>query len=211
VESGERGFMTFYRIDDLEQGSRQWRAWRRGVVGASDAPTIMGENPWSSRSRLLEEKLGIHKEFEGNAATREGHQLEIPARKVLEQHFNQKLKPTVVQDANDPFLAASLDAIDDTENHIYEIKCGVKTYEKTRSEKEVPGHYFAQLQHILMVTQLEKIVFAAYRPGEKTLILKVNRDERYIKRLRAAEVEFVNELQKKGHSIQYEFKGIKVR
>ena len=203
--------MTFYRIDDLEQGSHQWRAWRRGVVGASDAPTIMGENPWASRSRLLEEKLGIHKEFEGNAATREGHQLEEPARKVLERHFNQKLRPTVVQDANEPFLAASLDAIDETENHVYEIKCGAKTYERTKSTNGVPEHYSAQLQHILMVTQLEKIIFAVYRPGEKTLILKVERNEKYIKRLRAAEIDFVSELKKRGHNIQYEFKGIRVR
>ena len=50
--------MSFYLIDDLEQGSREWHAWRKGVIGASDAPKIMGENPWGSRASLLDEKLG---------------------------------------------------------------------------------------------------------------------------------------------------------
>ena len=55
--------MSFYLIDDLEQGSREWHAWRKGVIGASDAPKIMGENPWGSRSSLLDEKLGLVREF----------------------------------------------------------------------------------------------------------------------------------------------------
>ena len=202
--------MTFYLIDDLEQGTQQWRNWRKGVVGASDAPTIMGENPWASRSRLLEEKLGLHKEFEGNAATREGHQLEGSARKVLENHFKQKLNPKVIQDAKEPFLAASLDAIDDTRKNIYEIKCGAKTYDQTLRTNEVPRYYRAQLQHVMMITELEKIVFAAYRPGKETIILKVMRDERYIKQLRTAEFDFVGELESRGHDLQYEFRGVRV-
>lgn len=202
--------MTFYLIDDLEQGTQQWRNWRKGVVGASDAPTIMGENPWASRSRLLEEKLGLQKEFEGNAATREGHQLESPARKVLENHFKQKLNPKVVQDAKEPFLAASLDAIDDSQKNIYEIKCGAKTYDQTLRSNAVPKYYRAQLQHVMMVTELEKIIFAAYRPGKETIILKVMRDERYIKQLRRAEIEFVSELKSRGHELQYEFRGVRV-
>ena len=72
--------MSFYLIDDLEQGSAEWLDWRRGVIGASDAATIMGENPWASARRLLEEKLGLHQSFGGNAATREGHRLEEFAR-----------------------------------------------------------------------------------------------------------------------------------
>ena len=75
--------MSFYLIDDLEQGSTEWLNWRRGVIGASDAATIMGENPWASSRRLLEEKLGLHRSFSGNAATREGHRLEEFARESL--------------------------------------------------------------------------------------------------------------------------------
>lgn len=203
--------MTFYLIDDIQQGSHEWRAWRQGVIGASDAAAIIGENPWSSRQRLLDEKLGIKREFEGNQVTREGQQLEEPARRSLEKLFKHKLSPTVVQDANEPYLAASLDAIDDSRNHVYEIKCGAKAFERTYETRTVPGYYVAQLQHILMVTELNEIVFAVYRPGKDLLTINVKRDDNYIKRLRNAEIEFVRELKKRGHQIQYQFRGIRIR
>jgi len=66
------------------------------------------------------------------------------------------------------------------------------------------------LQHVMMITELEKIVFAAYRPGKETIILKVMRDERYIKQLRTAEIDFVRELESRGHDLQYEFRGVRV-
>src|SRR5690606_2655687 len=33
---------------DLEQGSPEWLAWRAEGIGASDAATIMGENPYQT-------------------------------------------------------------------------------------------------------------------------------------------------------------------
>ena len=102
----QRGFKVFYLIADMEQGTDSWRAWRRGVIGASDAPTIMGENPWASPRRLMEEKLGLHREFTGNAATREGHRLEEFARKELSTKHSRKLRPIIIQDSEEAFLAA---------------------------------------------------------------------------------------------------------
>ena len=202
--------MSFYIIEDLEQGSLAWHAWRRGVIGASDAATIMGENPWASAQRLLEEKLGLHRAFGGNAATREGHRLEEFAREALEKKFMHKMKPSVVQDSEDPFLAASLDGIDSSKTRIYEIKCGLKSYEKTRDTGTVPAYYVSQLQHMMMITQLESLIFAAYRPDERLISFEVERDEGYIKKLRREEINFVKELKRRGHDIQYEFRGARV-
>ena len=206
----EESNLSFYVIDDLEQGSSEWLNWRRGVIGASDAATIMGENPWASSRRLLEEKLGLHPAFSGNAATREGHQLEGFARESLEKKYRHKILPTVVQDSKDPFLAASLDGIDSSKTRIYEIKCGLKSYEKTRDTGTVPSYYFAQLQHMMMVTQLDSLIFAAYRPDEKLISFEVERDERYIKRLRKVELSFIKELKSHDHDLQYEFRGYRV-
>ena len=83
--------MSFYLIDDLEQGTDEWRAWRKGVIGASDAPKIMGENPWGSRESLMNEKLGFISEFKGNSKTREGNNLEGDARNSLAKKFKMKL------------------------------------------------------------------------------------------------------------------------
>ena len=199
--------MSFYLIEDLEQGSSEWHAWRRRVIGASDAHIIMGENRILSRSRLMREKLGLEHEFNGNAATREGRDLEEPARELLSREYNLKLIPTIVQDAQEPYLAASLDAICTNYKEIFEIKAGAKTYEHIRTKKNVPRYYIAQLQHILMITQRESITFACYRPNESLITLDVYRDDKYIEKLRKRENEFVKELVDSGHDIQYQFVG----
>lgn len=199
----------FYLISHLEQGTDSWREWRRGVIGASDASTVMGENPWASPRRLMEEKMGLHREFSGNAATREGSRLEAVARKHLSKKHSRKLRPVIIQDSQHAFLAASLDAMDETNMHVYEIKCGVKAYERTKEYKKVPDYYVGQVQHILMITGLDVLCFVAYRPDESLVTLEVPRDERYIKLLRKKETEFAKELQRRGHTIQKEFKGSK--
>ena len=58
-----------------------------------------------------------------------------------------------------------------------------------------------------MVTELDSLTYAVYRPGMPLLTLKVGRNESYIKRLRKKEKEFVEELVDHGHEIQYQFVG----
>ena len=128
----------------------------------------------------------------------------------FKKKYRHKIMPTVVQDSKDPFLAASLDGIDASKTRIYEIKCGLKSYEMTRDTGDVPAYYVAQLQHMMMVTQLDSLIFAAYRPDEPLISFEVERDERYIKKLRKEELNFIQELKSHGHDIQYEFRGYQV-
>jgi putative phage-type endonuclease len=199
--------MSFYLVEDLEQGTAEWRQWRKGVIGASDAPVIMGENPWGSPARLLREKLGLVKEFTGNAATREGHRLEEPARELLAKNYSLNLKPTIVQDSKEPYLAASLDAISSDGRQVFEIKSGVKSYEYVESNGYPPDYYRAQLQHILMITELEWIVYAAFRPDKPIITLNIHRNDDYIKQLRKNENDFVKQLVERNHRMQYQFVG----
>lgn len=202
--------MSFYLVDDIEQGTAKWHQWRRGVIGASEAAIIMGENRWKGRQQLINEKRGLVEPFSGNAATRDGHFHEEHARTALETKFKESLSPTIVQDSSEPFLAASLDAINGPKNQIYEIKCGVRTYEKVESSRKVPSYYVAQIQHMLMVTQMESLIFAAYRPHEPLITFEVFRNEVYIRELRRKEKEFIKELEDQGHRVQYEFRGYQI-
>ena len=199
--------MSFYLIDDMEQGTASWLQWRRGVIGASEAAIIMGENRWKGRQQLIDEKRGLLEPFSGNAATREGQALEEHARAALQKKFKETLRPTIVQDSSEPFMAASLDAINKSNNQIYEIKCGFRTYEMVSSKRKVPSYYVAQVQHMLMVTQLDSLQFAAYRPTEALITFEVFRDEQYIRELRRKEKDFIRELESHGHKIQTKFRG----
>jgi putative phage-type endonuclease len=202
--------MTFYLVDDIEQGTSKWLAWRRGVIGASEAAIIMGDNRYKGRQQLIDEKLGNIQPFSGNEFTREGQRLEGPARVALEKKFKESLFPTIIQDATEPFLAASLDAINAGKNQVYEIKCGPRTYESMSIRKKVPSHYVAQIQHMLMITHMESLIFAVYRPNKPLITLEVPRNDSYIKELRKKEKHFIKELESYGHNIQYEFRGYKV-
>lgn len=202
--------MSFYLVDDIEQGTAKWHEWRRGVIGASEAAIIMGENRWMGRQQLINEKRGLLEPFTGNAATREGHLLEGHARLALEKKYKEKLNATIVQDLFEPFLAASLDAINGPKNQVYEIKCGLRTYERVEGSKKVPSYYVAQIQHMLMVTQMESLIFAAYRPHQSLITFEVFRNEGYIRELRRKEKDFIKELEGHGHRIQYEFRGYQV-
>ena len=58
-----------------------------------------------------------------------------------------------------------------------------------------------------MVTEMESLTYAVYRPDKPLLSLAVYRNESYIKRLRKKEKEFVQELAERGHEFQYQFFG----
>jgi putative phage-type endonuclease len=202
--------MSFYLVDDIEQGTAKWLQWRRGVIGASEAAIIMGENRWKGRQQLIDEKRGLLEPFKGNDVTREGNLNEPFARAALEIRYKEKLSPTIVQDIHEPFLAASLDAINSSKDQIYEIKCGARTYETVEISRKVPSYYVAQVQHMLMVTQMESLIFAAYRPQEPLITFEVFRNDSYIRELRRKERDFIKELEGHGHKIQYEFRGYQV-
>jgi len=202
--------VRFYRNDDLEQGTSEWLEWCRRVLGASDAPTIMGEDPWRSRKYLLAEKLGQKPEFKGNALTREGHALEGDARKLIEREFRISLEPTIVQSSVHAFLAASLDGIGASNRQIFEIKSGAKAYGHIRERGKVPAYYYGQLQHQMLVTGIHSMTFAVYRSSRPLLTLSIDWDEQYIQRLEAASIEFARELQRHGHKLAIAFLGTSV-
>jgi len=198
---------TYFEISDFEQGSTAWRSWRKKVIGASDAPTIMGENRFTSIETLMNEKLGLQREFAGNAATREGKRLEEVARKVLQKELGFKILPTIIQDGGAPFIAASLDGINKEHSQVFEIKCGAKSYDLAYKKNKIPLYYIGQLQHILMITQLDRIMYVAFRPNSELVTIDVKRDNAYISSLRHAEEKFAKSLVKKGHKLQDKFIG----
>ena len=86
-----------YTIVEFEQGTAEWLGWRHAGIGASDAPTVMSENPWKSASTLLEEKRGVVKEGVQNAAMARGTRLEPEARQQYELTTGNAVRPVCLQ------------------------------------------------------------------------------------------------------------------
>ena len=178
-----------YTIVELEQGTPAWLEWRSQGIGASNAPTIMGENPWKSAGQLLKEKVG-GKKTDSNAAMDRGSMLEPEARRLYEAKVGVQVVPVCLQSVEEAWLRSSLDGLARDGSTVVEIKCGESVYRKSSTTRTVPGYYFGQLQHILAVTNLPAIDFWCYVPNRPEVHLTVARDEGYISRLIETERRF---------------------
>ncbi|PKN21835.1 MAG: hypothetical protein CVU65_16120 [Deltaproteobacteria bacterium HGW-Deltaproteobacteria-22] len=179
--------MLYHELD-LIQNTPEWEDWRFAGIGASDAPSIMGENNFKSSGKLLYEKLNrINPPLNEKMVL--GSRLEGTAREKYAQKYGVELAPLCVQSVEYPWLRASLDAITPSRDHLVEIKCGESAYAQAKKGK-VPDYYFGQLQHQLQLTGLQEIHYWCYLPDQPGIRIVVKHDERYILRLFEAEMAF---------------------
>ena len=149
-----------FELVDLKQGTRKWHRWRALGVGASDAPTVMGENPWKSSGELQQEKLSPRHRTVMTDAMERGAALEPIARAYYCDRRGTHVAPACVQNTVYPWMRASLDGI------------------------------HKNLNQILAVTGLEKMDFWCFALNRRSILIEVQRNEWYIKRLIEAEAAF---------------------
>ena len=177
-----------YKEINSEQGSDAWFEWRYDGIGASDAPTIMGENQFKTAEKLLYEKK--HRiNTPSNEAMMEGTRLEPKARRAYQEQTNLNVAPLCIESIEYPWLRASLDGISTQRDVIVEIKCGKSAMRKAR-QGYIPDYYYGQIQHQLMISDLKKIDYWCYRPEDGGILLESERDDAYINKLFETELKF---------------------
>jgi putative phage-type endonuclease len=180
---------AYYIKLDFEQSTEEWLAWRRGGIGASDAPVVMGLSPWQTEGELLRLKTGQRAERPANDAMQRGKRLEPLARLAYVSHTGIDVAPVCVQSREHSWMRASLDGLSADGRHVVEIKCPGEKDHRLAASGSVPEKYYPQLQHILAVTGLEEIYYWSFR-FDHTILLKVDRDESFIAALTEKEVAF---------------------
>lgn len=184
-----------FTIIEFQQGTKEWLEWRHKGIGASDASTIMGENPFKSAAALLQEKCRPAQELEPNSAMAHGIRLEPEARNRYIAKTGREVKPACLQSTRHEWQGASLDGFAITQDAVVEIKCGQSAYRKTSQTRSVPRYYYGQIQHILAVTGLDSLDFWCYWPNCPEILLAVPRNNTYIERLLKTEQEFWHQIQ----------------
>jgi len=174
---------------DFDQSTDEWLSWRRGGIGASDAPVVMGLSPWQKAEDLLRIKTGQTAERPANGAMQRGKTLEPLARQAYVRHTGIEVEPVCVQSLDHAWMRASLDGLSADGRHVVEIKCPGEKDHQLAASGCVPEKYFPQLQHILAVTGLVEIFYWSFR-FDHTVLLKVDRDEGFIADLVEKEVAF---------------------
>ena len=183
-----------YKIVELDQNTDEWLEWRYGGIGASDASTIMGENRFKSPEELLHEKVN-HIDEPQNEAMAEGKRLEPIARDEYQAETGNLVEAICIQSIEYPWIRASLDGFNEDKQYLVEIKCGRSAYKKAEYG-EVPDYYMGQLQHQLMLTGLACLDYQCYWPQCPGILINVDRDDRYIKKLFKVENEFYSKMKK---------------
>jgi putative phage-type endonuclease len=172
---------------DLLQGSPEWIEFRRHHIGASEAATVMGLNPWQTKQSLWEEKvLGWTKEI--SDAMERGTKMENQARHAYQLETGKLVSPLVAEDDTYSYISASFDGLSEDRKHCVEIKCGKSSHKLARAG-EIPIYYQAQLQQQMYVSGLEEIDYWSF-DGSEGILLTLVRDNEFIKELVEREKEF---------------------
>ena len=137
--------MSFFKKVDLVQGTSEWLGWRQNFLTATTAGTLMGvayvdkkaaQSEHSPVYSLWAEKTGlIKREFSENAAMTHGSNTEETARKAFIESTGVNVSPMCIESTKYPFLAASLDGINEELKIGLEIKCPMY-YNSFKKQKE---------------------------------------------------------------------------
>lgn len=141
-----RGFLTV----DLEQGTKEWLEWRMSKITASEIASIVGQG-FNTPEEVWQKKKGLMSETVDNKAMKRGRDNEPHVRRYAESVFGKKIVPLCVENAAEPWIAASLDGLDwDDKRTIHEIKVpGLKTHLEAAAGN-VPRKYYLQVQWQIM-------------------------------------------------------------
>lgn len=150
-------------IIEVTQGSKEWKEVRARHFTASEAPAMMGESKYTSRSELLRQKsTGIERDIDEATQYRfnQGHDAEAMARPHAEALIGQDLYPvTCTAEIDGLPLLASLDGLTMDESTIWEHK--LLNAALTDTSAELDPNYYWQLEHQLLVTGAKRVLFMA--------------------------------------------------
>ena len=192
------------KVIDVEQLSPEWFAARSGVPTSSEFHKIITTKGLPSKSREAylyrlagERIIGKPEETYQNSSMQRGIELEPEAI-----NYYQILRGEIVERvgfclADESFKAgASPDGLV-SKNGIIQIKCpSLAVHVGYLLKNELPSEYFQQVHGELFVTGREWSDFMSYYPGMKPLILRVDRDDVFIKSLRIELEIFCEELER---------------
>tara|TARA_Y100000401_G_scaffold56867_1_gene45026 strand:- start:6 stop:857 length:852 start_codon:yes stop_codon:yes gene_type:complete len=146
---------------DVVQNTPPWFDWRNNLRQASDAPTVIGANPYSTVADLWQIKQGL-KTVTKTPAMEHGSNTEPVARAIVAKELNVELNPECWQYGT---YGASLDAITADGSIKVEIKCpkyeNSSIWKEAQKEKIVP-YVFWQLVHQQYVRPTSKTYLFVY-------------------------------------------------
>ena len=189
------------KIITAEQQTPEWYKARAGIPSASNFDMIVTSKGEPSKQaqkymyRLAGERItGIPEETYQNAAMARGVELEAEARSYYELTTGQTVEQVGFFVHDDGF-GCSPDGLVG-EDGLIEIKCpSMAVHVGYLLDNKVPTDYFQQTQGQLLVTGRKWLDFISYYPLMKPLVVRIERDEVFLRKLKVELKMFVKQLE----------------
>ncbi len=162
------------KILNLVQGSKEWLEARMNYFTASEAPAMMNESKYMSRTELLTlKKTGKAKLID--KFTQElfdkGHAAEESARQIIELDHFEELSPLVgVLEIEGLELLASFDGIREDHSMVWEHKLFNAVLAENVQNKVLEPHHYWQLEQQLLVSGANDALFTCSDGTEENAI-----------------------------------------
>jgi len=201
VQLKVRGLLMPLLID-IPQRSESWFEAICGNVGASSIDKIITTKGEPSKSRddymmaLAAERITGKQEFtQPTQAMLNGIEREAEAKALFELAHGVEIQEIGLIYKDDRKLChCSPDGLID-DNGGYEVKNPLaKTHVKYLLGGKLPTEYFCQVQFSLFVSEREYWFFMSHYPAMRPLMLKIERDEKWIEKCEAEIERFNQEL-----------------
>ena len=183
--------MSTKSISTLEMTHDEWLARRFESIGASEAGSILGINPYKSAVDVYLEKVLRVTDFPDNLNMWLGRELEPIIKKRFEEETGFKVRNDhkIRVDSEHSFLTTNLDGM------VVGDRVPVEYKALGRWDGEIPDYYFSQVQHQMMVSDSEYAYFVVLLlAGRKEFIIeKVDRNDEFVASMRSEEVAFWQE------------------
>lgn len=169
-----------YKIIPLEQRSPEWKAFRKGKIGASQIAAILGIDPFRTKLQLWEDMI-FDRQVEVTKHMQRGIDREQEALDWFCHRTSILFFPAVLQSIEFPWMIASLDGFFRSREGdlILEIKWPSKQSHENACKDIVPEYYYPQLQFQVYIAGSSQAVYLSCFENDKHLIV-VPRDQKYI-------------------------------
>ena len=177
-------------VNDVIQGSDEWLSLRCGVITASEINNIITSTGRDTKDEkyktYIRQKAGeiisgrTDSSYSGGYMQK-GLDMEDEARNMFMMHeFKHVSEVGFIFKDEDKRVGCSPDGL--SINSGLEIKCPkISTHIKYLQQSKVPSEYIPQIMFSMYVTDLKYWHFMSYCEGLNPLIIKVSRDDEYIK------------------------------
>ncbi|WP_278384323.1 YqaJ viral recombinase family protein [Alteromonas mediterranea] len=150
-------------LTDLVQGSKEWKEVRKQHFTASECPAMLGLSKYTTRSELLKQKAtGVTPEVSTSQQRLfdKGHEVEELARPIAEAFIGEEVYPaTITNEVEGLKLLASMDGLTMMGDQGWEHKIFNAEFAEMVSNGIVPDTHWPQLEHQMLVSGAEKILF----------------------------------------------------